>query len=62
MARDRYRHTSEDVGRAIIIRRSHVLPDGRVPLRWAAAVMDWAYDHVGPAEMAQIKANVDSRR
>ena len=59
-SRDRYRHTSEDVGRALIIQRSHFLPKGRIPLQWAARVMDWAYAHVGPAEMRQIKAHVDA--
>ena len=60
MAHDRLRHTSQDVGRAIIIQRSEFLPVGRVPLRWAAAVMDWAYSNLGPAEMNQIKFQVDS--
>lgn len=59
-AHDRYRHTSEDVGRALVIQRSHFLPKGRVPLRWAASVIDWAHRHVNPAEFHQIKANVDA--
>jgi hypothetical protein len=62
MSRNRYRHTSEDVGRAIIVQRSHFLPAGRIPLRWAAGVMDWAHGHLGPAEMKQIKFQVDRTR
>lgn len=60
MQRDRNRHTSEDIGRALIIQRSEFLPKGRIPLRWAASVMTWAYRHIGPAEMRQIKSQVDS--
>jgi len=60
MAHDRLRHTSEDVGRAIIIQRSEFLPRGQKPLRWAAGVMDWAHSNLGPAEMNQIKFQVDS--
>jgi hypothetical protein len=56
---DRLRHTSEDVGRALTIQRSEFLPKGRIPLRWAASVMDWAYRNLGAAEMRQIKFQVD---
>lgn len=62
MSRDRLRHTSEDVGRALRFQRSEFLPKGRFRLRWAAAVIDWAYTHLGPAEMKQIKASVDASR
>lgn len=55
----RFRHTSEDVARALNIQRNYFLPDGRVPLRWAAQVLDWAYAQLGPAELKQIKFQVD---
>lgn len=56
---DRLRHTSEDVGRALNIHRAYFLPDGRIPLRWAAQVLDWAHANLGPAEMKRIKSQVD---